>query len=379
MTSFYYEVRWHDLSKLQPDLPHKQTHKEPICKKRTRFEVFLLILGRNSFVVKFLIVLSTLLMIPVIMKFQTETFLQSGQPKLRQAVSAVLEKHGVVTPEVELTYFDATIRGSVGSEETAQDIARDIAQIGPVRLVKNQLAITGWLEVQQRRGVVTVSGLVSPRWQKEALKGLVKVNTDQLRTKTEINLFGKSAASWGIFLDRFFQESAERTVDFRDNHLILTGSATPSDTAEIDQLITNLGLKDYSSNHLKLMPSRYHFPLRKVGSNIEGEPLRSLAQKLTNLTLEFEAKTVRLTKEGEDNLQKLTALFLETPKEVQFVIGVHPSKNEIEKGRVVEKRVQKIADKLIQKGIEQERLHLVPFEMTEDNSELAGHVEILIW
>ena len=121
--------------------------------------------------------------------------------------------------------------------------------------------------------------------------------------------------------------------------------------------------------------SIFHFDSRTISSPIEGEPLRSLSQKLADGFLVFEPQSAKLTPTGRATANVIVDQILESPPEVTFVIGGHPDDSGAE---LAQQRAEKAEAYLIENGIPANRLEVVPFEMTEDGGGVSGQVELLV-
>lgn len=345
------------------------------CPTRTWFSVSSGCFGRQIQEVKILIVLATCLMLPIVMKFQTATLLTTQGPRMVSEVEEVLRAHQVLEPSVEIEFLDAKIGGLVESESKAESIADEIEGLPGVRLVSNRLRVLGWLEMKRAKESWTLAGLVSPQWAEEALQGFSQLDRGKLRERETVRLGGKSAAQWGIFLDRFFQGEADRSLLLSNGKLTLAGEVTPSERGKLFEMAQALVPANQLEVSFSLRPSHYHYSSRSIDSNLEGEQLRSLSRTLSDSLLGFFSASAELSPEGEAKLKELARLLQTVGPEVTFVLGGHPD----ERGSLLAgERARAVRSRLIELGVPSLLLKLQTFEMTEDGSGWQGKVELIV-
>jgi len=119
---------------------------------------------------KFLIILATLLLVPIVMKFQRQAVEQDASGRQTGLVLEVLERHGVIEPEAAVDFLDVSISGFVESEEVSENIAQEVNALRGLRLVESHLRIQGWFEVVREKEQVSAKGLVPLSWTQELLK-----------------------------------------------------------------------------------------------------------------------------------------------------------------------------------------------------------------
>ena len=132
------------------------------------------------------------------------------------------------------------------------------------------------------------------------------------------------------------------------NRLLVTGEVTPSQLASFTQKSKSLGEGVQFESEVTLRASPYHFEVRTPSSPIEGEPLRSLSQKLSDSTLTFTPQSAELSRAGKATAHRLVEQILESPPQTTFVLGGHPDNFGKELAR---QRAQKIRAFLIENGI----------------------------
>ncbi|MGJ8723846.1 MAG: OmpA family protein [Roseibacillus sp.] len=324
---------------------------------------------------KILIILATAMLVPIMMKFQAQTILAQSNPKTAQKVSEVLKERNVIEPIVSISYLEATIAGSVTSEAEAEAVVAEVGRIRGVSSVKNELIVQGWMTVERVGGALLVKGVVPSHWKSELLKGQSTADTNHLDWRDSIQLAGKSAVAWGLFIDDFLRPEGDRSLNLSGNRLLVSGEVTPSQLSSLRKKSMALGTTINFESEMKAWPSPFHFDSRVLTSPIEGEPLRSLSQKLADSTLVFESQSSNFTPEGRATAHRLLAQILQSPPEVTFVLGGHPDQFGDGLGQ---QRAEKVKVFLTENGVPAVRLEAVPFEMTEDRGGLGGQVELLV-
>ncbi|MDQ8191635.1 BON domain-containing protein [Roseibacillus persicicus] len=324
---------------------------------------------------KILIILSALLLIPIVMKFQERTFLETSVPRTEQAILAVLAEHGVAEPSVTVDYLDVSVAGLVSAEAEARVIGEEVDAIRGVRLVSNQLISPGWFEIKREGESLDASGLVAPHWVDELLKGQKEVDARGLEASSKVQMVGKSVVSWGLMIDSFYEGDGERTFSLRDGRVTLSGETTPEKAREWLSEASSLVPGTPVTSNFEVFPSVYHFNSRIPLSPLEGEPLRSLSRTLADSLISFEPVSTEPTTAARGKIQELAEILLETDQTVRFVLGAHPDAGG---EALAARRAQQVKSSLEQAGVPSSRLEVVAFEMTEDGSGFSGQVELLI-
>jgi hypothetical protein len=325
--------------------------------------------------VKFLIPLAALLMIPIIARFQTRTILEKSNPDTLLLVQEALADGNVSQPQASIEYLDVSIEGVVKSEKQAALVAERVNDIRGVRLAHNRLVVQGWLEIDHLGEQPVAQGLVPSDWAPELFKGQPQLNREQLETRAAIQMAGENAVAWGLLIDELFQSGKGRTLALEGNRLRLAGEITPLEREALRGLEANLGREIVVEDNFALKPSRYHFQSHQVQSPIEGEPLRSLRQRLADCVIEFPSGSSALSSDSRNQLTELASWLITKSPEAKFVIGSHPAN---ENQTLDLQRATSVKNHLSENGVASERMEIIPFEMTEDGSGLAGQVEILI-
>lgn len=324
---------------------------------------------------KFLIILSALLLIPIVMKFQQQTFQERSVPKTAALLRNLLHEEGVIDPEVTVDYLDVTIGGLVQTSKEVRAIGKKVDGLRGVRLVANQLAAKGALAITRRKGRISASGLIPSGWREEIFKKQPQVDTSNLTVSDTVSLEGVRSVSLGLIVDEFFQVEGDRALRIQGNRLSFSGESTPSEESSLEKLVTPLGGGIELTLDLTLRPSRYHFESRELSSPIEGESRRSLSQQLANSTVEFAEGESSLTPAAHEMLTQVASVLTLTDPGVEFVIGCHPDQggDELAEQRAIE------AHQFLEKaGIRSSQLKRVTFEMTEEESGFLGQVELIV-
>ncbi|MBK1833915.1 BON domain-containing protein [Roseibacillus ishigakijimensis] len=323
-----------------------------------------------------LIVLAALLLVPLLLKFQTRAYREESLPRRVAEVEALLRAEGVGEPRVTVDYLDVTIAGFVQQEADARRIGQLVSALPGARLADNRLVVEGWLRFRREKEEISLRGIVPTGWREELLSALGDQTVGELAERAEVTLAGKDAAAWRAWLQAFFQPPGERAFALLGSRLSLEGEATPAMAEEILQQARSLGEEVRVSDVLLRFPSFYHFPSRTSESPLEGEALRGLSRQLVEWTLRLDASGEALTAESASLLPRLHGILQEQSEEVTFVIGAHPTEGE--SSAQARARAAVVRSLLVSQGLAEERLKIVPFEMTEAGSELAGQVEVLV-
>ena len=316
--------------------------------------------------------LAVFLLIPIVMKFQVQSVLESSVPQTSQEVLALLQKEGVVEPWVSLDYFEATIGGFVTSQQEAEAVVAKIEGIRGVGSVVTELTVSGELKISRQGGRFFAEGLVPASWQELVLAEQADLDVSALKSKESIVFPGANPAGWGLLMDYLFQSSGERQLWLRGQGVVLSGEATPKLKEKINFYLARLGGELEAEFEWEVFPSRYHYPSRIIQSPVEGEPLRSIQRQLREDVFQFEGQ--ELSRERQSALADLAATMV-AHKKVRFVLGGYPAEDFTNLGKA---RALEIKRRLVSQGVSAERLQVVPFEMTEDRRGLAGQVELLV-
>ena len=325
---------------------------------------------------KFLIILATLLLVPIVMKFQRQAVEQDASGRQTGLVLEVLERHGVIEPEAAVDFLDVSISGFVESEEVSENITQEVNALRGLRLVESHLRIQGWFEVVREKEQVSAKGLVPLSWTQELLKEQSQVEQSEVREKESTIMTGTHPAAWGLLLDDLLAQPGDRSLSQRGTKCILGGEATPRLASEWIAQVKEILPKGVTvQNEFSLYPSTYHFPSREIESDLGGESLRSVRRTLADSLLAFSAEKTVLTSKSEALLDEIVALILENQESAHFVIGGYPDESG---SALARQRAEAVHKKLLAKGAPVRGLTVEPFEMTEDDSKGYGHVEVLV-
>lgn len=324
---------------------------------------------------KVLIILATALLVPVMMKFQARSILERSNPKTAQEITQLLTEGGVANPQVSIHYREATIGGKVASEEDAHFLVSKVEALRGVGQVVNQLVVQGWFKIDRQRGGLVASGVVTSEWREEVLSGQPGMEVAELKTRDHLRLAGRSAVSWGLFLDQFFQLPGAKTLTFLDGELTLEGEALPSEMEKLRQASPSLGADVAIDLRLTEIASRFHLSERSFESPIDGESRRRLTRQLSEKKLPFEEESSALSKAGQRTLSELALRMREAPSAVKFVVGCYP---DAQGADLATQRAQAAKAALVKAGVDGKRLTVIAFEKTENEDQISGQVELLI-
>lgn len=342
---------------------------------RTGFAISQLARKSHPQSVKFLIILAAVLLIPIVLKFQQKSFLQRSVPKTTASITKLLKEEGVQNASVDLQYLDARIGGLVETEEQARAIGKKVASLRGVRLLENEIVTRGSLEVKRQNGILSATGAIPANWRKEVFKKQAQVDTSGLKFSDTITMPAIRAVSLGLVVDGFFAGEGDRSLQIQGSLVSVRGEAIPAEAPRLKRLLSSLGAGVKLDSQMTLYPSSYHYDSRAILSPIEGESLRSLSQQLADKTIGFGAGESSLTPQSREKLEEISALIQEAKSGVKFVLGCHPDTKGEELAR---KRAQAAYQYLQDTGMRKSRVEVVGFEMTEEESEFLGQVELLV-
>lgn len=326
---------------------------------------------------KALIILAAFLLIPIIMKFQEGALTTEVIPTLAKEVEVLLANEGVTAPQVRMSYLDATISGHIQSWQAAEEVTGKVLALRGVRRVNNELTIRGSLRATRQGETVLVSGLVPEGWGLSLTEDDGRFDLSNLRERERTLLDSKDSLAWGSFLKSYFQGTGHRSCEFDGQELILTGEATPSLAKSLSAAAAKVVPPDSVQASFQLYPSPYHYPLRVVESPLDGEALRELQRYLLEHPVTFQEGTTAYTATGEELLNDLVGRMLASDSGLQFIVGSYPRVGGAS-DRLAPQRAQAVRSHLIAAGIPATSLEAATYEMTEDSSEFAGQVEVLL-
>lgn len=324
---------------------------------------------------KVLIIFATLLLVPIIMKFQEETLNSRVLPILTTQAEELLARGGVADSYVEINYMDATVGGRVESWATAERLTKQVLSLRGIRQVTNQFLVRGSMQATRKGGLVMVSGMIPEGWLNGLGNESGKFDFSELQERDTTLLTVGSPLEWAAFLEQYFEGPGDRSFQFDGQRLILAGEATPELAKTITKTASALVGADAVEPHFQLHPSRYHFSLREVESPLDGEALRALQRSLLESRISFQPGTTTLNQAGEKVLQDLVAQFLSGNSGLQFVIGAYPEPGG---DKLALARAEVVMDRLVDAGLPAVSLQATAYEMTEDSSGFAGQVEVLL-
>lgn len=320
-----------------------------------------------------LIILATVLLVPIVMKFQARELLIRSNPETAAKVTRLLELNGVIDAQASVRYLEASILGSVGSESESLALEKKVKALQGVSFVENQLVVTGWFEFKKNEGSLVAKGVVPVAWKKEILNGQPEMEVYALKTRERLRLMGKNPVVWGLFIDRFFELEGGRELSLKGRNLVAKGEVLPSELKELVESSRSLGPEVDFESKMKEWPSRFHFKFRQLESEIEGEPLRSLARLLSEKQIAFQSETVEFSAGSEDFISALITALQGARSGVSFVLGVYPDEAGQELAR---RRAKRLKERLLSAGLDDSLIELVTFEPVGE--EVIGLAELLI-
>ena len=332
--------------------------------------------NRQLFRVKFLIILATALLVPILMKFQAEAILTQSNPKTQQEVLRILKEAGIVEPEASVRYLEASISGVVESEEVSEALAKKIGGIRGISRVDNLLVVQSWFKLEKQGERIVASGAVSEGWKEEVASKQSDVDVSALKVRKDLELLGRSSEAWGLFIEQFFLLKGAKSLSFFGSSLTAEGEVLPSELQKLQIAAENIGPEVIFTSRLVARASSFHFPFRSLQSRLEGEPLRALARQLSEKGVTFVNGSNKPDEDGLSSLKELSSVIRQAPSAARFVLGGHPDDDGAD---LAAQRAQIVKKILVDAGVKESKLTIVPYESSEMEKRFSGQVEILIY
>jgi outer membrane protein OmpA-like peptidoglycan-associated protein len=327
---------------------------------------------------KLLIILATLLLVPIVMKFQHQSLRLREVPGQIARIEALLEKNGVTAPEVEIQYFDATLRGGVANLTMVERLEGEVVAMPGIRRVVNELQVRSAFSFFREDDQLFAEGVVPEGWRSELVAGQNAVDLANLKEQSSATLSLGDATVWGLFIDRFFDQAGARKMAFDGEELELSGEATPQLARDLTVAAVRLTGRERLEVAFETFPSRFHFPSREVASPLEGEALRALQRSLLEETIPFQDGSSNLNDTGSARLQGVAEELQALDASVLLVVGTHPESKSEDAMRLARQRAEVAKRNLVAAGLSPASLETMVYEMTKENREIRGQVEILV-
>jgi len=306
--------------------------------------------------VKSFVVLAILLLIPSIGYFHRQIFLSELKPRLERQVEEILKEEGVVDPGVRLDYLDAFISGAVDSDSQRARVVARVDALSGVRVIghASELRAPGWLRIERKEERFSVSGVVSEDLVVELnppLKAPSGWDAGLERRKFVIN--PKGVGGWAEFLEYYFREQGDRSVELKKGGLIMRGDTTSGLRIDWLSKASEVVPKDMVSDEFVLRSSPYHFPGYQPESLRDGTVLGQLRRKLNDGVVTFRPGSEELQSGDRDKVIIAARAIITAGEGARYAVGGHPARdgNATENSRLARLRAEVVGKILVDHGV----------------------------
>lgn len=252
------------------------------------------------------------------------------------------------------------------------------ALITPVREL---LALDVELEIQRAaEGLLTVKGVLPSSGMRDAILAALpaSASTRDLRISPLAKPqppFG-AARDFPAFLRDFFSHPGPRRLTWTPkNGLHLEADALPSQRNAWLQTLRPLLQHTALDDALRLHPSPWHLPGRRIESPLDPRVLQELRLVLEAESARFEGGGPELTGDSREQLASLVPELLAAGPGLRLIIGGHPVEESPAARQNALARARRVLDVLIEAGLPAPCAATTVFEPA---GSLAGTVEILL-
>ena len=331
---------------------------------------------------KGLVLLAIVLLIPSIGYFHKQHFQDSLQPGLEIQVREILKAEGVVSPGVELNYLDATISGTVDSDEQRSRVEARIDALSGIRMMREgkRLRAPGWLRVARRANRFTARGVVS----KDLVVRLhdargMESGWDEELERREFVVDPGGIERWQEFLAYYFKEQGDRSVELRKGRLIMRGDATAGLRSDWLSKASEVVGKDMVLDFLEMRSSLYHFPGYQPDSLSDGTVLGQLRRKLEASVVTFRPGSGQLQTADRDKVILAARAIITAGENVRYAVGGHPARdgNATENSRMARLRAEVVVKILVDSGVTAGQIEVAPFGVAPE-TDRDNQVEIVV-
>lgn len=279
-----------------------------------------------------------------------------------------------------MDWQDVSISGLAESNDMREAVVKQVESLPGVRLARggNQLQVRGWLQIDRKDGVMTVSGLL-PKGETQFLRFLDDVKLDAQGEVSRAEWVAPPAGvmEWNEFVGVFFDGPGSRAVELRGGTIVLGGEATPElqtvwlataakvvgEGAVVDRLTVRAAIRDFEGYMPKGIDDR--------------EVLRKLREVLAGSVVMFDPESSAVSEEERAKVAAVAAAILDGGGTAKFLLEGFPTGG-VEGGPGLGvKRATEVERLLLEYGVPPEQLDLVEFGAGGDKD--PGHrVEITI-
>lgn len=233
--------------------------------------------------------------------------------------------------------------------------------------IVEKLRVTPWIEMVRDAQGLHVKGILPANGLRAALIAtLSPVDAEELLESThtqEVSFANEEAMI--PFVQSFFKSSLPREFDIHESgEPTLIGVATLSQETEWLALLRPVTGGKKVTLKLTLYPSEWHFPRRPWESPLPEPTLRSLAETLDGLLIQFSASSTTLSSEEQARLAALTPALLTAGPALRLIIGGHPDPagDSASEKQLAKARAEQVLSFLIEQGLPTSDVEVVAFD-----------------
>lgn len=137
---------------------------------------------------RFTVILIMIVLLPIMVVVHWWDYTENRQLRLIDQATAILKKHGVRGSTVDVRFLDLSVTGDAQDESSLKEASQELAKLGPLRLVSNQLSILALVRARLSQETLTIDGWMADQDTADSLRGLLlklrpdlKVETEQLK------------------------------------------------------------------------------------------------------------------------------------------------------------------------------------------------------
>ncbi|MCX6855364.1 MAG: OmpA family protein [Verrucomicrobia bacterium] len=122
---------------------------------------------------RFTIILIMLVLLPILVAVHLWDYAENRQLRLIDQATGILKKHGVRGGTVDVRFLDLSITGDAQDEPSLKEASRELAELGPLRLVSNRLSILARVRARLAEETLTIDGWMADQDTADSLRGLL--------------------------------------------------------------------------------------------------------------------------------------------------------------------------------------------------------------
>ncbi len=122
---------------------------------------------------RFTVILIMIVLLPIMVVVHWWDYTENLQLRLVDQASAILKKHGVHGSTVDVRFLDLSVSGDAQDEPSLKEASRELAELGPLRLVSNRLSILARVRARLAEETLTIDGWMADQDTADSLRGLL--------------------------------------------------------------------------------------------------------------------------------------------------------------------------------------------------------------